>query len=561
MGSILSSDRFARILSLGDRLLLAALAPIPLGYFVLMVIGLVRWYSPVPFWDMWDGYLSNYIQFQDSDWRELFLQTNEHRIWFSNALFYLDIAHFGGRSLFLIPMNVLLAICIWFTLALIARRLLRDRPDLWPVVALGLGPLCFSWLQEQNLSWGFQSSFFVAYLFPLAAFSCLAASVTHERGWTWFVAAILLGLASLGTMANGLLVLPLLLAMIVVAPNPSWGRAAAVLVIGAVAIVAWFHGYYFIERDRASFSQIATFILTFFGHPVAAMFSGNKTVRYVAGGFFIAATLGFALRWVRTRRTADPMALALLAFLGYVGASCAVISFARATIESDVAFVSRYATPSLIAWAALILLFAHSVRHLRFARAACVFLVVGLAYGLWPSQRKVYGDVGPEMVHLKAVGALALKLNVQDRESIGQIYPTDGDGPYAHVRHIARLAGERKLSIMADPGLAAAAAGLGKPAEVGFHPCAGALDQIDSIKDEQTVLRASGWAFDDAKGMVPSYAFLAVGGVIEGVAATGRIRRDIVKAEDERAVKSGFTGFVQASAAQPGVAIKIYCAD
>ncbi len=168
--------RTERVTEIIDRLPAAVFAVIPFIFFVVMAVGLVRWYTPVPFWDMWDAYLAAYIDYLDGNWRALFVQTNEHRIWFLDVLFYLDLTFFGGRSLLLVPFNGLLAVLTWAALAAVARHLLKDRPGLWPVTALALGPLCFSWLQEQNLSWGFQSQFFVAYLFPLAAFACLAMS-------------------------------------------------------------------------------------------------------------------------------------------------------------------------------------------------------------------------------------------------------------------------------------------------------------------------------------------------------------------------------------------------
>jgi hypothetical protein len=31
-------------------------------FFILAVIGTIRNYSPVPFWDMWDGYIGFYLK-------------------------------------------------------------------------------------------------------------------------------------------------------------------------------------------------------------------------------------------------------------------------------------------------------------------------------------------------------------------------------------------------------------------------------------------------------------------------------------------------------------------
>ncbi len=518
---------------------------IPLAFFAAMVVGLVRWYTPVPFWDMWDAYLAAYIDYLDGDWRALFVQTNEHRIWFSDALFYLDLTFFGGRSLLLVPINGVLAVLIWATLAGIARRLLKDRPGLWPVTALALGPLCFSWLQEQNLSWGFQSQFFVAYLFPLAAFACLAMSAARGRGW--FAAALLLGLASLGTMANGVLVLPLLCVMLLALPRPSWSRAGIAAALASAAIFAWFQGYFLVARDHAGLAQVATFILTFFGLPFEAM-TRSEAASYTAGAFFIGASAAFGVMWLRGRERLDPMILALVVFLLYVGASCAVIALGRAAIQPNAALVSRYSTPSLVAWCVLALLFAHTFRTMRFARAGVVVIGALAALGLWDAQDSAFGDAGPETVHYKMSGALALKMHARDLKIIGHIYPTGTQDAVGQVLRVARRAEEEGLSIMNDAALAAAVSALGKSAAHGFHPCRGVVHSPEAIDGEAAYLRVTGWVFD-ADAAMPRFIYIVRGGVIEGVAITGHKRADVAKQVDPRALWGGFTGYVRAGVA------------
>lgn len=540
-----------------DRVPVPLLAVVPLAFFVLMVIGLVRWYSPVPFWDMWDAYLAGYIAYLDGDWRGLFAQTNEHRIWFSNVLFFLDLRYFQGRSVLLIPINVVLVLALWLTLTLIARALLKDAPRLWPVVALALGPLCLSWLQEQNLSWGFQSQFFVAYLFPLAAFACLGMSAGLAYSWAWFAASLAFGLASLGTMANGIAVLPLLFAMSLMMPRVSWGRSLVIGVVGALAIAAWFQGYFTVARDHASLAQAAMFVLTFFGLPVGQMLD-SKLASYAAGAFFILATAGFALLWLRSRQAASPLVLALVTFLAYVGASCAVIALGRAAIQPDAALVSRYATPSLVAWCALAILFAYVFRRARFVRPITIGVGLLAAIGLWSAQRHVFSDTGPELVHQRLAGALALKMKVADRRVIGAIYPTDTDEAFNHVRYVAEMADAKRLSIMVDRDLGFAVAQIGKPVATGFRPCGGSLDQSEAIDGEANYVRISGWAFDEATGGSPLYAYIGVNDVIEGLAVTGHARPDVVAALGARAIRSGFMGFLRKGSA--GAPARIYCA-
>lgn len=556
---IFARSPFARNRILTDIVMPGALGAMSLVFLALMVVGLVRWYTPVPFWDMWDAYLAGYIAYLDGDRRALFAQTNEHRIWFSNILFYLDLSIFGGRSLLLVPVNAILALAMWGAFALIARRLLRSHGDLWVIVALSLGPLCLSWLQEQNLSWGFQSQFFAAYLFPLAAFACLAVSTDTRRPHLWFAAAVALGVASLGTMANGLLTLPLLLLMIVMLPRPSWSRAGLVLAIGAVAIFAWFQGYFLVERDRAGLSQIVIFVLTFLGLPFVAIFK-SQAAGYAAGLFFVGANAVLGVWWLRRRDSADPLMLALLTFLIYVGASCGIIALGRAAIQPNAALVSRYSTPSLVAWCALGTLLAYVFRNARHVRVTVFVTGVFVACGLLSAQRQVFDDAGPETVQQKLVGALALKLRVADLTGIGHIYPTGTQDAVDHVRLVADWADKKALSIMADVPMAAAVESIGKAVVPELHPCQGVVDAVEVISTDANFRRVTGWIYDEPAGLVPSYAFLVADGLVEGVAASGAVRRDVMKVFGGRAKKSGFTGYVRASTVEAGAEFKIYCA-
>lgn len=76
------------------------------------IAGAVRWFSPVPYWDMWDGYVAFFLDVSKGDWSQFFAQANEHRIVFSKNLFWLDMRYFGGQSRLLIASNVALLIAL-----------------------------------------------------------------------------------------------------------------------------------------------------------------------------------------------------------------------------------------------------------------------------------------------------------------------------------------------------------------------------------------------------------------------------------------------------------------
>jgi hypothetical protein len=56
----------------------------------LAVAGVCRAYSPVPFSDMWDGYLHFFMQVSDGDSGAWWRQHNEHRIVLARLLFWIN---------------------------------------------------------------------------------------------------------------------------------------------------------------------------------------------------------------------------------------------------------------------------------------------------------------------------------------------------------------------------------------------------------------------------------------------------------------------------------------
>ena len=82
-------------------------------------------YSPIPVWDMWNGYLGFYEKITAGDWSAWWGLHNVHRIFLSHLLFWVDIHWFQGASIFLLVADYVL-------LGLIAAmfwRIIGDRVD------------------------------------------------------------------------------------------------------------------------------------------------------------------------------------------------------------------------------------------------------------------------------------------------------------------------------------------------------------------------------------------------------------------------------------------------
>src|SRR5690554_6179984 len=143
----------------------------------LAILGGARAYTPVPFWDMWEGTLPFYLDVQSGDKGIWWAQHNEHRIVLSRLLFWVDISVFKGAGLFLTIMNYVLAalaVAVFLKIGRERWRSLDPTPQpsgAWHGWLLGM-LLCvwlFHWMQWENFTWAFQSQFFPAQLVPLCA--------------------------------------------------------------------------------------------------------------------------------------------------------------------------------------------------------------------------------------------------------------------------------------------------------------------------------------------------------------------------------------------------------
>ena len=139
----------------------------------LAVAGAFQHHSPVPYWDMWNGYLQFYMNATDGMIESWWAQHNEHRIVLARLLFFVDIAWFGGLGYFLIATQLLMiaaAAALWVSIlreqVVGAHRVAHRTPRV--VFACATTAVLFLWMQHENLTWAFQSQFFLVQLLPLA---------------------------------------------------------------------------------------------------------------------------------------------------------------------------------------------------------------------------------------------------------------------------------------------------------------------------------------------------------------------------------------------------------
>jgi hypothetical protein len=521
-------------------------------FIILAIIGGIRSYSPVPFADMWNGYLDFYIQAVEGNWGAWWAQHNEHRILLSRIFFWLDLHFFEGRIWFLLVVNYALtaATCLVFSLAIREQTQGRQQWLVYFVTAW-----LFSWAQHQNLTWGFQSQFIMAQLMPLAAFYCLHRAAEPERKTTGaFILAVTLGLASTATMANGILAMPLmtLLAMLL---HMSWKRHAVLIAASICSIALYFQGYSHPEGHGSLFKTVAAaplsclqFISLYLGGPFFHFLGGGNA------GFWIAMISGFALICVSAvlacKEVARPerssLRLSLMTFILYIGGTAFGTAGSRLSFGLRQAFESRYSTPALMVWAALFVImlpYFLGAKKERLLSPRVLFFCLLLA--ALPMQIKAL--IPRHDAHFeRAIGALSLELEAKDFQQITAVFPFPD-----WALSLAKTPSKLNLSIFGLPPVKDARERLNAPAPPRSTSSSniGSIDAMYLIPDDPRFIGVRGWFFDrEAKRTPEMVEFVNQDGLVVGLALTGQPRADVAAQIDPQAAMSGFKGYLLSSA-------------
>lgn len=525
-------------------------------FFVLAAIrGGVDSYSPIPFWDMWSGYLGFFTKLSDDAWTGWWKPHNEHRIVLSKLLFWLDLYFFQGSIVFLVVANfVFAALAAWLFIAM-ARQASPVGAHPGPVRILGAALVCllFSWTQAENFGWGFQSGFFLVQLVPLFAFYLLyRAQVAPTRRQLLFAGAALVGFASLGTMANGVLVLPL---MAVLAGVLRFGksRVALLVVLAAIAWLLYFSGT-FPARQRMGIGPLLTnplallhYAVLYLGSPFYYLPGIGRLAADMAGVFFLVGTAGLLVRILPTARalpvgTASVVPLILLFFIAYIVATALLTGYGRLAMGLEQATSSRYTTTALMGWCALLVAAATLARRdtTRWFVGALALLVALL---LVPRQLIVFDEPEPHPFE-RLIAGLALEIGVRDERQIREVTPR-----LNHTIAVADTARKRGLSAFGRPPLQGIRERIGQQhVALPAGPCRAAIESVAVVPQDERYRLVEGWIYQPDAGVAPAEVLLVdATGRLVGYGFTGKRRPDIAHILGVRSRDIGFKGYLLSS--------------
>jgi hypothetical protein len=518
----------------------------------LAVAGAFISFSSVPFSDMWDGTLQFYSQVQGGDYSVWWSQHNEHRIILARLLFWLDLHYFGGRNIFLIVMNYFLLACLATVFCLFARTVSdKDENANKPVAfCLFLVSWVFLWIQSENILWAFQSQFFLAQLLPLLAFFCFAKATVGD-GKLLFSLALLLGVASAGTMANGVLVLPLLFVYSVLM-RQSMMKSMLCLLFSFVTISLYFHGYIKPVKHSSPFLTLRDhplgvfqYVLNYLGSPFYYLARGGaafgKVAAVLSSTFLIVGSFFLFVKQCR-KKDKSPFVFALVLFIAYIVLTAIITAGGRFLFGLDQAFASRYTTPALMAYAALFIVFRSRFCTLNSKVMQVLFSVVLLALCfLMMTQQLKALQPHNYILEDRKVAALAFSLRIKDDEYLSRIVE---DVPAAFA--YSQVAIDHNYSIFSHYPYHDLRESMGKRvALIPENVCVGQLTRVTAIPEGAGYYRVEGWIVDPKSKIAPRRINFAQKDVSIGYALTGTYRVNTEKMPYKKIKNAGFIGYAK----------------
>lgn len=515
--------------------------------FILASYGAWRYYSPVPYWDQWDSYLDFYLRVSHGDWFSWFEQHNEHRIIFSKLLFWLDIRFFEGKGYFLIAINYVLqlvnAFALYFVYLLASKKDERSNALIFSFIFT----LLFSWIQEENFAWAFQSQFFSVYTFALLSLLSLYYLEDGRKSKISIVAFSVCSLLTTFSMANGILI------FLVAITGSLFFRLQNRYRIWMLLWGVLLTYVYFTDLNKlpGSPSIIETlvkypidcvkFFLIFVGTPFYYI-SGSRLLATGAGVVYVAISL-YLLWLIAYRRKAKNKAeLVMILFIGFITASALATSIGRVRFGIDSAISSRYTTPMLLAWVSIGILTRSTLTssvHLRYLSPILIVLVLVF----FANQKNVLSDHAHIRTFERKMAALSIDLNIYENEFISKIYPSD-----RRLIDVSERAKVEDISIFKNERIEYH---IGEVLEVNSEfSCVGNNEEIVTLVDKEHY-RIKGWVYDISSQWIRDIDEIIIvdtDEIIVGRGLVGQWRPDVSSALGKRsAISSGWQAYVNAN--------------
>jgi hypothetical protein len=339
------------------------LALIPLAFLIWVV---AQYAVDAPYLDQWELVpLLEKSYHGELTLPDLWVQHNEHRIFFPQIIMLVLARLTGWNSGYELAVNILLALglfAVFIRQVKIAEQKLGVAGLSWAVPAISL--VVFSLSQFQNWLWGWQLGMFLNLLTVMGGIVLLAGETFR---WHRFVAAALLGIVATYSFASGALVWPIGLVILFVTTTGIKERKPGIIgwiLIGGLTLWSYFYHYHKPE-EHPPLSLIFQMPLEYTAY--VFKYIGSIGVQGVGGDRVVDGVLAFifglfgtvALGWtgwmlVRKQIAGFRTLLPYFAMSLYSVGSAMITGVGRLGFGSDQALASRYCTMETPLWVSLI---------------------------------------------------------------------------------------------------------------------------------------------------------------------------------------------------------------
>lgn len=506
------------------------------GFFVILttVYGIYINYSPVPFWDQWNGLLNFIIDFKSGNWAAWFEQHNEHRIIFSKLLFWLDYIIFDGLYKLLFITAVLIQFC-FLILFIVLLVLAKIKNNLILYSGLGLC-LLFSWLQHENWTWAFQSQFFAVYFFAFMSFISLFCfkyfnskdEASRYHSYLAFLVSIISAFLSTFSMINGLLTFPLLILLAYLIKINVMNKMF-IAFAGIISYFLFFNNYIVYPGFASSINNLTEypiqFVLYFFAYIGSP--ANDKYIAIIIGIFLF---IYFSYLFFIEIKDKDNPFIVLIIFILFLFGSALFTALGRVSLGIEQALSSRYSTPSLYIWLSMLILWCQRssdfVKGIDKKKIYVNYIILLLVViHLLFSQFK---SVSPNYLFLfnKEIALLSLAMEIKDDKAIKNVYPN-----VQTAIEISNRAKELEIGVFSLDfyRMVKTKDDIYLDISMIHNDCYGSVESISQLATDSAVI-ISGWVYDISSLKVPKHLIVIdEQGMVIGYGVSGEPKGDVTK--------------------------------
>lgn len=343
---------------------------------LLDIVGGAKWFSPVWLWH----------------------QHSEHRLPLVRLALYADFVWLGAHRRLLLALTFTTFVAHWAMWSAFMRAALKLPLAIWLAISGFFGFCIFCPSQTQNLYWGFQWTFVVAFFFASASFLALTWFAENQRLWSAVALSCVAAFLAESSLASGLICWPVLWVSTFALPFRRAHRAV-LGGVGLAAIAAYlshYRGSVYHSNPLETIQQpldVAAFVLNYYDHCLSYFFAYPALPA-------IALSLGAwaAIIILFRRSNTHTVALSLAMTVSFVLATAVLTALGRLKFGMEQATASRYQAPVMLYWGccfvALMLLAWElcSWSHVLALTLTAIALIVLPAENLQPVAQDLYAQ-------------------------------------------------------------------------------------------------------------------------------------------------------------------------